>query len=150
MVESHAGMLKLKEAARILGVHENTLRKWELQGLIRLIRLPGSRYRRVPATEVQRLVAQMRGDLLHATGVRLDPPPTDVALLAEGQAMARKVKEELAKAEWPQDLIFWINWDRPTPKCTASPDGYAPPNKLRHTALCRARRRDVMPAGSRP
>jgi len=104
MVESHTEILKLKEAARILGVHENTLRKWERKGLIRLIRLPGSRYRRVPATEVERLVIQMRGNLLHATEVRLDPPPTDAALLAQGQTMARVVKEELAKTEWPQSL----------------------------------------------
>jgi len=104
MVESRAGMLNLKEAARILGVHENTLRNWEQQGFIRLIRLPGSRYRRVPVTEVERLVTRMRGDLLHVTGVRLDPPPTDAALLAQGQTLALTVKEELAGTEWPESL----------------------------------------------
>nr|HID12473.1 helix-turn-helix domain-containing protein [Anaerolineae bacterium] len=104
MAKTGANMLTLKEAARILGVHENTLRSWEQRGLIRLIRLPGSRYRRVPVAEVERLAAQMRADLLRVAGVRLDPPPTDADLLAQGQALALVVKEELAGTEWPESL----------------------------------------------
>ena len=38
----------LKRAAEALGVHEQTLRNWEKRGVIRMIRLPGSGYRRVP------------------------------------------------------------------------------------------------------
>jgi len=104
MAETRANVLTLKEAARILGVHENTLRSWEQRGLIRLIRLPGSRYRRVPAAEVERLAALMRGELLQTGGVRLDPPPADAELLARGRALALQVKEELAGAEWPETL----------------------------------------------
>ena len=49
----------LKEAARTLSVHEQTIRNWERRGVIQLVRLPGSRYRRVPTTEIARLKAQM-------------------------------------------------------------------------------------------
>ena len=101
---NYASTLTLKEAARILGVHENTLRNWERRGLIRLIRLPGSRYQRVPVAEVERLIAQMSGATLHADKVRLDPPPTDAKLLAQGRALAEVVKEELAHAQWPETL----------------------------------------------
>jgi excisionase family DNA binding protein len=97
-------MLNLKEAARILGVHENTLHNWEKRGLVRLIRLPGSRYRRVPATEVERLLAQMQGGRQRGAGVRLDPPPAEAPLLAQSQALARVVRDELAGAQWPETL----------------------------------------------
>ena len=51
--------LTLKRAARLLGVHEQTLRSWEKRGIIRMVRLPGSHYRRVPAEEVARLSLAM-------------------------------------------------------------------------------------------
>jgi excisionase family DNA binding protein len=51
--------LTLKRAAQELGVHEQTLRAWEKRGLIRMVRLPGSRYRRVPVEEVERLKREM-------------------------------------------------------------------------------------------
>ena len=56
-MEGKANYLTLKEAAEQLGVHPNTLRNWERRGVIRLERLPGSRYRRVPVYEVRRLAA---------------------------------------------------------------------------------------------
>ena len=96
--------LTLKEAARRLGVHENTLRNWERRGLIRLIRLPGSRYRRVPVAEVERLLAQMEGTRVSTGEVRLEPPPADQELLAQGQVLAQAVKEELARTQWSETL----------------------------------------------
>jgi len=51
-VEGKANYLTLKEAAERLGVHPNTLRNWKRRGVIRLARLPGSCYRRVPVYEV--------------------------------------------------------------------------------------------------
>ena len=45
----------LKRAAQALGVHEQTLRSWEKRGLISMVRLPGSGYRRVPVKEIERL-----------------------------------------------------------------------------------------------
>ena len=93
--------LTLKEASRRLGVHPNTLRNWERQGVVRLIRLPGSRYRRVPVSEVQRLVAQMHGQ---QASVRLEPPSDDPAMIAEGQALARTIQSELATLNQTQTL----------------------------------------------
>jgi excisionase family DNA binding protein len=50
--------LSVRETARRLGVHENTIRNWERAGLIRAVRLP-SGFRRFQPAEVERLRAQM-------------------------------------------------------------------------------------------
>jgi excisionase family DNA binding protein len=96
--------LTLKEASKRLGVHPNTLRNWEQQGVIRLIRLPGSRYRRVPVSEVQRLVAQMHSQQAGTGNVRLEPPSDDPAVIAKGQALARAIQSELAALAQTQTL----------------------------------------------
>jgi excisionase family DNA binding protein len=95
--------LTLKEASERLGVHPNTLRNWEKQGLIRLVRLPGSQHRRAPLSEVERLLTQMHG-LIAAGNVRLEPPPDDADVIAEGQAMARTIQSELAALDLPRTL----------------------------------------------
>jgi excisionase family DNA binding protein len=51
-------LLQVREAARGLGVHENTLRRWEERGLIRAVRLP-SGVRRFRAEDVESLRAEM-------------------------------------------------------------------------------------------
>jgi excisionase family DNA binding protein len=96
--------LTLKEASKRLGVHPNTLRNWEQQGVIQLIRLPGSRYRRVPVSEVQRLAAQMHGQRAGTGNVRLELPPDDPAAIAKGQALARTIQAELAALDLTQTL----------------------------------------------
>ena len=96
--------LTLKEASKRLGIHPNTLRNWERQGVVRLIRLPGSRYRRVPVSEVQRLAAQMHGQQAGTGNVRLEPPSDDPAMIAEGQALARTIQSELATLNQTQTL----------------------------------------------
>jgi excisionase family DNA binding protein len=53
--------LSVRETARRLGVHENTIRNWEAKGLLRATRLPASGYRRFDAAEVDR----MRNDMLN-------------------------------------------------------------------------------------
>lgn len=90
--------LTLKQAAHRLGVHEQTLRSWEKRGLIRMIRLPGSRYRRVPLAEVERLQAEMLAGSPHE-GVRLVPPQGDPDAMATAQALAKMVRAELATLE---------------------------------------------------
>jgi excisionase family DNA binding protein len=90
----------LKEAARTLSVHEQTIRNWGRQGVIQLVRLPGSRYRRVPATEIARLKAQMTQTEPQAhTGVRVEMPSGDASLITQGQKLAQAIKETLAAAE---------------------------------------------------
>jgi excisionase family DNA binding protein len=51
-------LLGVREAARRLGVHENTLRRWEQLGLIRAVKLPTG-VRRFREEDVQRLYEEM-------------------------------------------------------------------------------------------
>lgn len=90
--------LTLKRAAQILGVHEQTLRAWERQGVIRMARLPKSGYRRVPAEEVERLKAVMLTGSANST-VRLAPPRADAESLRQAEALADAVRAELADLE---------------------------------------------------
>lgn len=88
----------LKRAARQLGVHEQTLRSWEKRGLIRLVRLPGSGYRRVPVEEIDRLRRGMEA-VHHRAGVQLVPPRPDAESAAQARALADRVAAELAGLE---------------------------------------------------
>jgi transposase len=51
-------LLQVRQAARGLGVHENTLRRWEERGLVRAVHLP-SGVRRFRAEDIEALKAQM-------------------------------------------------------------------------------------------
>jgi excisionase family DNA binding protein len=88
----------LKRAAQTLGVHEQTLRNWEKSGVIRLIRLPGSGYRRVPADEIKRLQEEMALQQQYP-GVQIVPPPQDAESLVKAQALADAVCDELSELE---------------------------------------------------
>jgi len=58
--------LTVRETARRLGVHENTVRNWHERGMLRAVRLPGSGYRRFDMAEVERLRHEMLTDLAPA------------------------------------------------------------------------------------
>jgi excisionase family DNA binding protein len=51
-------LLGVREAARRLGVHENTLRRWEQTGLIHAVKLPTG-VRRFRTEDVQKLYEEM-------------------------------------------------------------------------------------------
>jgi hypothetical protein len=130
-MEGNPTYLTLKEASARLGVHPNTLRNWEQRGLVRLARLPGSRYRRVPVYEVQRLEQEMEGEGLAKTApsgatraveaikapsthdtfwsVRIEPPDTDPAAVAEARALAESIQAKLAETEpgMTLDEMIW-------------------------------------------
>jgi excisionase family DNA binding protein len=61
-------LLQVRQAARALGVHENTLRRWEEKGLLHAVRLP-SGVRRFDAREIEAVRARMYEGL----------PPMDAA-----------------------------------------------------------------------
>ena len=82
--------LTLKRAARLLGVHEQTLRSWEKRGIIRLVRLPRSGYRRVPVEEVRRLQQEMSSQGVEGT-VTLVAPRTDAKSQADAVALASEI-----------------------------------------------------------
>jgi excisionase family DNA binding protein len=60
-------LLGVREAARRLGVHENTLRRWESSGLIHAVRLPTG-VRRFREEDVQRLHDEMHRAVGEAAG----------------------------------------------------------------------------------
>jgi hypothetical protein len=60
-------LLNVRDTARALGVHENTVRNWEERGLLRAVRLPGSGFRRFAAADVARLRDEMFEQLAPAT-----------------------------------------------------------------------------------
>ncbi len=55
-----APQLNVREAARRLGVHENTIRNWVDRGILSATRLPGSGFRRLDVAEVDRLARDIR------------------------------------------------------------------------------------------
>lgn len=59
-------LLNVRDTARLLGVHENTIRNWQSRGVLRAVQLPGSGYRRFPAADVERLRAEMFDQLAPA------------------------------------------------------------------------------------
>jgi excisionase family DNA binding protein len=60
-------LLNVRDTARALGVHENTVRNWEERGLLRAVRLPGSGFRRFAAADVERLRNEMFEQFAPAT-----------------------------------------------------------------------------------
>jgi excisionase family DNA binding protein len=51
-------LMQVREAARTLGVHENTVRRWEERGLLHAVKLP-SGVRRFRSEDVAAVRAQM-------------------------------------------------------------------------------------------
>lgn len=60
-------LLNVRDTARVLGVHENTVRNWEARGILRAVHLPGSGFRRFAVQDVERLHAEMFEQLAPAT-----------------------------------------------------------------------------------
>ncbi len=55
--------LSVRETARRLSVHENTVRNYCNRGIIQYLTLPGSGFRRIPQSEVERLLQEMAVNL---------------------------------------------------------------------------------------
>lgn len=55
----HKDVLNVRETARELGVHENTVRNLEQRGELTAIRLPGSGFRRFRKADVDRVREEM-------------------------------------------------------------------------------------------
>lgn len=59
-------LYSVSEAAQILGVHPNTLRKWDNEGIANALRLPGGNHRRFTQAEIERLAVLMRPETTEA------------------------------------------------------------------------------------
>lgn len=55
-------LLGVRKAAKVLGVHENTLRRWEKAGLVRAVKLPTG-VRRFRPEDIDRLRKEMYDDV---------------------------------------------------------------------------------------
>lgn len=51
--------LGVRAAALELGVHENTIRRWEERGIVTAIRLPGSNFRRFRPEDIEAVRQRM-------------------------------------------------------------------------------------------
>jgi excisionase family DNA binding protein len=78
-----AEVLNVRQAADLLGVHENTVRNWNKRGLLRGYKLPGSRYRRFPREEVERMRREMLEQYAPMTE-RMEDAPLVRAETADG------------------------------------------------------------------
>ena len=67
-------LLNVRETASRLGVHENTIRNWEKHGILRAVRLPGSKFRRFNLETIEKLQEDMLSQLAPAdTGPVVTP-----------------------------------------------------------------------------
>jgi excisionase family DNA binding protein len=58
MPETDESLLNVRETARRLSVHENTIRNWARDGILPSARVPGSRFHRFRLEDVERLVRE--------------------------------------------------------------------------------------------
>jgi excisionase family DNA binding protein len=80
-------LLNVRDTARVLGVHENTVRNWQERGILRAVRLPGSGYRRFSIQDVERLRAEMFEQLAPAVeGPVVNPDRSRTGRLVFGDA----------------------------------------------------------------
>ena len=57
MPEVGEKLYKMREASAILGVHSNTIRRWDREGKIKVVRAEGG-HRRIPESEINRILNQ--------------------------------------------------------------------------------------------
>ncbi len=95
--------MQVREVARILGVHENTVRRWEERGLLRAVRLP-SGVRRFRPEDVEAVRAEMFSgfapvreddDVVPVTRVRPDrlAPSGDTPMVPPASVVALDTRE---------------------------------------------------------
>jgi excisionase family DNA binding protein len=82
-VAARADVVTVRQAARLIGVHENTLRKWTERGIISAVHLPGSGFRRIPAAEIDRVRAEMWRDVAESGHPGMVPADVPKGVFAE-------------------------------------------------------------------
>jgi excisionase family DNA binding protein len=89
-------MMSLGEVCRVLGVSQNTLRRWDKKGLIATERTPGGQ-RRFPVAEVHRLLRQRAQVEQNDRPVKVAPQAVPQAALAQTAAAVRTSKDRLVR-----------------------------------------------------
>ena len=103
-VATKSTFITIREAARRLGVHENTVRRYADRGLIRAIRLP-SGVRRVRRADIEALDAVRAKPEAPQAGISVDRPSVTVdELIAETTAQPVDDVAALARPDlWHSD-----------------------------------------------
>lgn len=99
-------LLTVRETARLLDVHENTVRNWVAKGDLKSARLPGARFHRFEREEVERL-ARSRGQVvvpIRRERERVPRLPDPEEIVASMTGARRAVGPELADAT---QLALW-------------------------------------------
>jgi len=55
-------LYRMGEAARLMGVHPNTIRRWDAEGKLRCQWTPGGKERRIPEGEIRRIMGITEGN----------------------------------------------------------------------------------------
>jgi excisionase family DNA binding protein len=96
--QGEAEFLNVRETARRLGVHENTVRNWVRDGILPTARIPGSRFHRFDARDVERL-RQQRG----ATVSSIEPERRTIGPeLVDGTQLSQWATTQDAQQRFPE------------------------------------------------
>jgi excisionase family DNA binding protein len=87
-------LYKMREASAILRVHPNTIRRWDREGKIKVVRTKRG-HRRVPESEIDRIV--------HQTTAAIAQPPSQAASRDEGLAAFLNFVFSYHRDDW--DLV---------------------------------------------
>jgi excisionase family DNA binding protein len=79
--------LNVRQAADLLGVHENTVRNWFDHGILRGFKLPGSGFRRFPREEIERMRREMREQYAPMDDLIDDMPVVTEASIVDGELL---------------------------------------------------------------
>lgn len=90
--------LTVRETARRLGVHENTVRNWVRQGILPTARVPGSRFHRFDARDVERLRQQRGATVASVEQERRTVGPE----LVDGTQLSHWATTREAQAKFPE------------------------------------------------
>ena len=88
-IQPQIGLLNIKQASKILGVHPDTLRRWEKEGTLVSIRLGARRDRRYQLADVERMIQNT--DNINSTLTTMDPKK----LILESKAILFDVADTL-------------------------------------------------------
>lgn len=99
-------LLRLGQAAKALGVHEQTLRNWDEAGKIRTVRTVGGQ-RRVPRSEVERLMGE-----LELREVKLYARVSTLAQKDDLKRQVQQLKQSYPDAELFSDFRSGLKFDR--------------------------------------
>ena len=105
-ISSMEELLRMREAAKTLGVHEQTIRNWDETGKIRTIRSPGGQ-RKIPRSEIERMMGE-----LERREVKLYARVSTFAQKDDLERQIQRLKQSYPNAELFSDYRSGLKFDR--------------------------------------